>query len=85
MVEIETRPPDSPPYKIETHRPDNPQMVVYCGKYRMSFSIAGFDPDSYDWLGSVLSRQIKEIVDRTVKDEISSLQSNLRSLLGVRQ
>lgn len=71
-------------FKIDKYDPENPQLVIQSGNRHISFSLASVDPNSYQWLGLVLDRQINELVDIRVREALDVHKKAMRDLLGVR-
>lgn len=72
------------PFIIDHYDPDNPQLRIKQGNREISFTLASVKPDSHEWLGRVLDRQITEIVEISVREALADHQKKLRDLIGVR-
>jgi hypothetical protein len=71
-------------YSIDYYDEHNPQMRIAVGDREISFSLMGVQPDSRDWLGRVLDREISEMVELRVREALEAHKKALRDLLGVR-
>lgn len=71
-------------YDICLYDPLNPQLRIRHGNREISFTLAPVAPDSHDWLGQVLDRQITELVDYRVREALESHKKQMRELLGVK-
>jgi hypothetical protein len=70
-------------YEIDKYDEHNPQLRLKFEEYEISFSLQSVAPDSHDWLGSVLERQINVLVNKRVANAIEHFQQGLHRLLGL--
>ena len=71
-------------FTIDHYDEQNPQLRIKQGDREISFTLSPVKPESHEWLGEVLDRQINELVDLRVRQAIAEHQKKLRDLLGVR-
>lgn len=69
---------------IDHYDEHNPQLRIKQGDREISFTLAPVDPESHDWLGQVLDRQINELVDLRVRQALDDHKKKLRELIGAK-
>lgn len=71
-------------FLIDYYDERNPQLRIRQGDREISFTLASVKPESHEWLGEVLDRQITELVELRVRQALAEHQKKLRDLLGVK-
>jgi hypothetical protein len=75
---------DGVSFTIDNSDEHCPVLRVRSGDHEISFTVKDVAPDSREWLGHVLDRQVAELVGLRVRQAIDAHQKELRKLLGVR-
>jgi hypothetical protein len=69
-------------FTIDNYDEHNPILRIRFGDREMSFTVKDVAPEAHQWLGAVIERQVTELIETRVRQELDKHKADLRKLLG---